>query len=77
MKNKVSLIHHDYSFKFYISKIGSSFFRYFTYFVRRVNIYVFNIKKALLNKKTFSIFIFTFDFTVFFIKRFIFWRTNL
>ena len=51
MKNKVSLIHHDYSFKFYISKIGNSFFRYFMYIVRRVNIYFFYIKKALLNKK--------------------------
>ena len=44
-------INHDYGSKFYISKIGSSFFRYFTYLVRRINIYFFYIKKALLNKK--------------------------
>ena len=44
-------INHDYGTKFYISSIGSSFFKYFAYFVRRINIYFFYIKKAFLNKK--------------------------
>ena len=65
-------INHDYGTKFYVRSIGKSFFRYFAYIVRRINIYYYYMKKSLMQKKFHIFFLLLIISPLFFIRDIIF-----
>ena len=62
----------DYGTKFYVRSIGKSFFRYFAYIVRRINIYYYYMKKSLMQKKFHIFFLLLIISPLFFIRDIIF-----
>tara|TARA_B100000579_G_C22755320_1_gene816132 strand:- start:278 stop:1144 length:867 start_codon:yes stop_codon:yes gene_type:complete len=61
---KYKWINHDYGHKYYTKSSTHIIFKYFAYFIRRINVYYFYLKKLLKNRNffTFLIMIFVYPF---------------